>query len=177
MDDQMNGDELNQVRETLLRRELSPAEHERLRRALSAAGAEPGPWDTEVALSSLLSRLPDAPLSSNFTARVLQAVEGEPVRAWGLPSFLEWTRAWPSLRLGASVACLLLAFLIYAHYQSASRVRMATSVARVVRSVEAASALAQLPPVEVLRDFDAIQGLSQSRVVADEELLVALKPN
>jgi hypothetical protein len=76
--------------------------------------------------------------------------------------------------MAASLACLLLAFLVYARYQTASRVRMATSVARVVRSVEAASALAQLPPVDVLRDYDAIQGLSQSQAGADEELLVAL---
>jgi hypothetical protein len=72
---------------------------------------------------------------------------------------------------------LLLLLLGYARYQSVRRERMVASVASVVRSVEAASALAQLPPVDILRDYDAIQGLSRSRVPADEELLVALEVN
>jgi len=51
---------------------------------------------------------------------------------------------------------------------------MASSVANVVRSVEAASGLAQLPPVEVLQDFEAIHRFSQPPVRADLELLDAL---
>jgi len=57
------------------------------------------------------------------------------------------------------------------------RTQMASSVANVVRSVEAASSLAQLPPVEVLQDFEAIHRLSRSPVRADLELLDALAVN
>ena len=178
MIEQMHGDELNQLRETLFRRELREDEQEALRRHLDAQAQDPGVWAEDVALSRLLARLPDAPRPSNFTAQVLQAVELEPCsRRRGFSLVLWWAGRRPAIRLATSLSCLLLVFVAYAQYQALSRARLATSIASVVRSVEAASAVAQLPPVEILRDFEAIRGLSQSRVAADEELLVALRTN
>jgi hypothetical protein len=172
----MNDTQLHQLRDILRRRELTAAEQEQLRSRLGSSGEAWRPWDEEAELTRCLTGLPDAPLPSNFTSLVLQAVEREPVRRrWAFPLPAWWARARPAIRFATPVVCLLLVSLAYAGYRSASRARMATSVARVVRSVQAASALAQLPPVDILRDFDAIHGMGQSREVADEALLMALK--
>jgi len=176
--EQMNNDELNELRETLRRHDLSRGEWQRLRAQLDGHGVDASAWTEERALTGLLNRLPDAPLPSNFSARVLQALDRAPasvgmrfrLRSW-------WARHPAGIQLASSAACLLLLLLGYARYQSVRRERMVASVTSVVRSVEAASALAELPPVDILQDYDAIQGLSRSRVAADEELLVALEVN
>ena len=81
----------------------------------------------------------------------------------------------PCLRFLA--LCALVVFSGLSLHQSLRRARMASSVASVVRSVEAASELAQLPPVEILQDFEAIHRFGQSPVRADVELLEALAMN
>src|SRR5262245_66668141 len=59
------------------RRKLTPEEETRLQHYLAAHPEAQAEWEDEMALSFHLRQLPDAPLSSNFTARVLEAVELE----------------------------------------------------------------------------------------------------
>src|SRR5438132_499646 len=59
------------------RRKLTPAEEAELRRWLEANPSAQADWESEAALTDTLGRLPDVPVASNFTARVLQAVERE----------------------------------------------------------------------------------------------------
>jgi hypothetical protein len=116
-------------------------------------------------LRKLLSRLPDAPVASNFTARVLQAVELEEsrrARKW----YLRWN--WHALlpRIAVTTAVVLFAGLTFHHYELVGqRAKLAKNVALVAET--------PMPGMEALQNFDAIQRMSQPR--ADEELLALLK--
>jgi hypothetical protein len=117
-------------------------------------------------LSKLLSRLPDAPVASNFTARVMQAVELEESRAARKWNF-NWN--WPRLlpRIAVTAAAVLFAGGTFHHYEVAGqRAKLAKNVALVAET--------QMPSVEALQNFDAIQRMSQP-ARADDELLALLK--
>jgi hypothetical protein len=115
-------------------------------------------------LRELLSRLPDAPVSSNFTARVMRAVEMEGARRPRRWNFLAWN--WHALLPRATVAAVMMAaigFTFYQHEIDNRRFELAQNVALVAQSQP-------LPSVDVLQNFDAIQRMSQP-ARADEELL------
>jgi negative regulator of sigma E activity len=118
-------------------------------------------------LRELLSRLPDAPVASNFTAQVLRAVELEESRRarkwnfnWNWHAFLP--------RVTAAAAVILFTNVAFHHYElTTQRIALAKNVALVA---EAQS----LPNVDALKNFDAIQRMSQP-ARADEELLALLQ--
>lgn len=116
-------------------------------------------------LNAALRRLPDAPVASNFTARVLDAVELEEkhaVRSHGW----NWRSLFP--RLAVATAVLVFAGITIQRYESSShRLEIAKSVAMV------AAAKSQ-PSVDALENLDAIQRIGQS-AHADGELLAALQ--
>ena len=112
-------------------------------------------------LRQLLARLPDAPVASNFTARVLQAVELEESRAARGGRF-NWN--WHSLLPRLAVTTVVVFFAgaaIHHHELSTQRTRIAKSVALVAET--------QMPSVEALQNFDVIRRMSQPH--ADEGLL------
>ncbi|HEY3931351.1 MAG TPA: hypothetical protein VGM58_03175 [Verrucomicrobiae bacterium] len=117
-------------------------------------------------LRELLSRLPDASMPSNFTARVLQAVEFEesrPARRWNF-NWWNW-RVLP--RIAVTAAAVLFAGLTFHHHEVYNqRAALAKNVAFVATA-------RPLPSVDALKNFDAIQRMSQPR--ADEELLALLQ--
>jgi hypothetical protein len=116
-------------------------------------------------IRELLTRLPDASVSSNFTARVMQAVELEESRSrrkW----FFNWNFRPLLPRLAVAATVVICGSLALHEYQlDARRVELAKSVAMVTSS--------QLPSVDALKNFDTIARMSQQH--ADEEL-VALAP-
>lgn len=118
-------------------------------------------------LRALLARLPDAPVASNFTARVMSAVELEesrPLRPW----HITWN--WRALLPRSAVAATVVLFvgLAFHHYELASqRTALAKNVALVAESLP-------LPSVDALKNFDVIQRMSQP-AHADEELLALLQ--
>jgi hypothetical protein len=172
----MDNHELNHLKDLLARRALTPEESARLRDFLSNPPGGPTDWETDEALTQLLRRLTDLPVSSNFAAQVLRAVDAPtapPSRWRGL--WLGFPR--PAVQFAGVAFCVVVALSGLSLRQSVGRARMATSVASVVRSVEAASDLAQLPPVEILQDFEAIHRFSPARAGADLELLEALEVN
>src|SRR6266487_1470270 len=67
----------NQLREQSWRRELTSSEDAALRDWLAKHPEAQGDWENEAALNEALRRLPDAPLSNNFTSQVLHAVQRE----------------------------------------------------------------------------------------------------
>jgi anti-sigma factor RsiW len=161
------------------RRPLRPGEREQLESLLALDPALRGQWEQEVALTRFLHNLPDAPVPSNFNAAVWAAVTRQPAAVgWSGPGFLGWL-GWPrpGLRLAAAVGAVALLIGGFGHqqYQSFQRSRIAASLTEISRGVEVASAVAQLPPTEVLQDFEAIYSLSHVRSLADEELLAALQ--
>ena len=111
----------------------------------------------------MLSRRPDAPVPSNFTARVLQEIEREvsasrrkPVSNWVWRVFVP--------RAGLAMAVVAVAgVFIHQH-------KKATIEAERKLSLTAVAEVQSLPSVEVLEDFDAIRSLG-GPTGADEDLL------
>lgn len=157
------------LKESSWQRKLSPQEEAELDAYMVAHPEARADWEAETGLNQLLDKLPDAPLSSNFTAQVLQAVQLEETRLSRVQK-----RGWTAWRTGfrwvfrsaiaGFAACLGLLGLH--QYQLSQQVAMA-------RNVEATVAIA--PKVEWLQDFDTIHQMSNVSSPADEELLAALK--
>ena len=150
----------NPLRELVWRRKLTEAERAELR----APPETQADWELESRLTEGLARLSDAAVPSNFTARVLQAVEREEMR----PRATGWHWTWRVLvpRLAVGVAVIGIAGLTYQHHEFNQRARLARNVALM-------AAAQPLPSVEALKNFNAIQRMSQPR--ADEELLALLQ--
>ena len=119
-------------------------------------------------LRKLLSRLPDAPVSSNFTARVMRAVELEDARRARQWNFLTWN--WHALlpRVAVTAAVVLFAGFAFHQHEIGSRRAEIDNSVMLVAKVKA-------PSVDALQNFEAIRRMSQP-AHADEELL-ALAPD
>jgi hypothetical protein len=161
-------DPFNKLRETSWRRKLTPAEEAELRAWLAANPTAGDDWDADAALSHALDRLPDAPVPSNFTARVLQAVGMENAAAKRPPES-KWKWVWQPLlpRTAFAVAVLGIGFLSFHEARAAKRMQLAKSIAAI-------SEVASLPGPEILKDFDAIRQLTQTPP-PDTDLLALLK--
>jgi hypothetical protein len=165
----MQDEHYREIKEAGWRRALNPAEESAVQKFLAAHPETREAWGEEAALNRLLERLPVPPVSSNFTARLLQAVQAAPARStwrdWFAPA--QWL---PEGLAGRVAMCSLMAgvcLFSFREYQALHRVRMARELAGVSR-------LATLPPMEWLKDFDTINGISKVKV-ADDDLLAALE--
>ncbi len=155
------------LRDLSWQRKLSGAEEAELRAWLAAHPEAQADWEAEAALTAALDRLPDAPLSSNFTARVVVAACRETAaRPQGFGGW-PWLRV-PWLPRTAFATIVVAAGLVsYVLVQDAHRKKLAESVAVVAN-------VSSLPSPEILRDFDAIRASNPSPL-PDEQLLAALK--
>src|ERR1039457_2212594 len=88
-------DPFSKLRETSWRRELTSAEESALRDWLAEHPEAREDWEADAALNRVLERLPEAPVPSNFTARVIQAVELEKAVALREPES-RWKWVWRS---------------------------------------------------------------------------------
>lgn len=162
----MNHDPVyNRLRELSWRRELTGAEQAELRAYLAGHPEARADWEAEAGLNAGLNRLPEAPVSSNFTARVLQAVERESTatereRAPGLTRIWWWRVFVP--RAATALIVVGAGWFGYERYQAEQEAKWVESLA-VVATVETM-------PNTVLEDFEAISRLSPTPA-ADEELL------
>jgi hypothetical protein len=159
----------NHLREQSWRRRLTSAEETELRAWLAAHPEARADWEAEAGLNAALGGLPDVPVASNFTARVLQAAQqaavAEPHRAEGT-----W-RGWLRLRWLPKAA--LAAALVGAGLLSYHQVQ-ATHRKKLAESVAAVSAVASLPGPDILKDFDSIRALNPTPA-PDEQLLAVLQ--
>lgn len=151
----------NEIRETLWRRNLTGAEKADLRNQPEAGGE----LELESRLTMLLAQTPEVIVAHNFTARVMQSVAVEEAR-----SSRAWRRTWNWRgllpRAAIAVALLLVAaFGLHRHDVNLERIALARNVALVAGT--------PLPSVEALKNFEAIQRMSQPR--ADEELLALMQ--
>ena len=154
-----------QLLEQSWQRKLTSEEEKSLNAWLAAHPDAQADWDQEAGLNEALARLPDAPVPSNFTARVLQAIERDEAaetRTAAGSSFWARLRWIPRLAFVAIVLCVGL--ISYQQVQVRNTHERMRDVVAVVSS---------LPSPEVLKDFNAIQALNQTP--PDEELLTALK--
>ena len=160
----MNQSEFDNLLQTAIERDLTDGELAKLERWLAANPADQAEWE---ALDHLLATLPDTPVATNFTARVLDEVRraetAHPAlgQAW-------WQRLLaPQFRLVQIAAAATLAMVIggvgYQSHLNQSRAEMAAAVA----------SIAEFPP-GFLADFEAIGAVAQADAI-DEELWAALK--
>jgi hypothetical protein len=153
----------NPLREQLWRRKLTDAE----RVGLRVQPEMQADLETESRLSEVLACLPNAPVSSNFTARVLQAVEREGTRPHATGWNWSWT--WRVLVPRVAVAAVVVAFAglwIRGYELNAHRAALAKKVVLM-------AAAQPMPSVDALKNFNAIQRMSQPH--ADDELLALLR--
>src|ERR1017187_3256694 len=112
--------------ESLWRRKLSEAERAGLR-------TQPE-LEFEARLTEALAKIPDAPVPSNFTARVLDAIEFEEKQAARSRGWTwNWRLLWP--RVAVAAAVLIFAGVSIQRYEANSqRVALAKNMALVATS-------------------------------------------
>jgi anti-sigma factor RsiW len=159
-----------ELREASWRGRLNLADEARLQAFLASHPDARPDWREDLALTQLLHRLPNAPVSSNFTARVLQEAQRIPVRRSWVEGFVSrgWLRAGWMPRVAVCALAVCAGMISFKEHESIQqREKMARNLANVTR-------LATLPPVDWMKNFDTINGLSKVKV-ADEELLSVLQ--
>lgn len=169
----MNPSALDQLIELARRRPLNDAELTRLNELLAAS---PQAWPDrgpDERLAQLLARLPDAPLASNFTMRVMAEIDRlNSHEAAPPPGARHWWRRWlPRLAGATTVAAVLAAG--WWQYRTKRLADYAASVAAV------SEVAAPLPDLELLKDFEAIHSFAHVPpgfdVEGDLSLLAALQ--
>src|SRR5437764_13135886 len=86
----MTDSEYMSLREAAWRRPLTSDEKARLQSYLLVHADAQQDWEHEAALNQALLSLPDIPVSSNFTARVLQAIDLDELRESQGPQSNRW---------------------------------------------------------------------------------------
>lgn len=161
-----------QLLDTAARRRLTASERAEWETWLGENASDRTSWEEEMRLNRVLGTLIKIPISSNFTSRVLAALDRElreeersraQWRRW-LP-WLRWRWQWA---LG-SVAVLLLAVVTIQHGQSLQERK------DVVRSAEMLAEAGHLPSLEMLQDFDAIYALPGGPLPLVTELAAAVE--
>src|SRR5258708_2051181 len=165
----MNEREFQRLIENARIRALTAEEQARLDAWLLAHPEAQFEWGEEQHVSRALGALPDAPMSPNFPARVVAAVEREQGARPPAFSFVAWwQRALPMPRLAMAVVTVAVIGVSLWQYRVHERQNFAASV-------QALSAVAAVPSVDVLKDFDAIRRLGQLPASGDDEVLAALR--
>jgi hypothetical protein len=154
-----------------LRRELTPEEMSRLEQHFAAHPDVRAIWEDERALSRAVQSLPDVPVSSNFTSRVLQALDADEMREARQSTRRNWRHHFLPRFAWTTAACLIALFGIQ-QWRTAKQEKFAKDVSF------AAADLAKLPSAEVLQDFDVIREMGQVSAISsisDDELLRVLQ--
>ncbi|HTG45687.1 MAG TPA: hypothetical protein VK633_14285 [Verrucomicrobiae bacterium] len=160
----MNESEFNLLRESSWRRPLTPAEDAQLHAYLAARPEAQPDWESDAALNQLLSELPNVPLASNFTARILSALDQQPppqAESW-------WRRPWraplfPRLAWATGLICVGMTTLSIYHYQTRKELG---------RGLDLIAAAMPAEPA-ILEDFDTIQRWAKGPPI-DQDLWMAL---
>jgi anti-sigma factor RsiW len=169
----MNDPLFDELREKSWRRKLTASEEAELRAWLAAHPEAQGEWELEAALNDTLSRLPDAPLSSNFTAQVLRAVDRDAALAGG-QSESKWKWSWHKFLPRTALAGVALALGLVGHQQYQAR-----QLARLANNVATVSKVAAMSDPALFEDFDTIRLLSRLPPPdegPDRDLIAYLKP-
>ena len=162
----MNNDPVYQkLQEIRWRRPLTPAEQAELHTWLADHPEAAADQSLETALDEVFARLPPAPVPSNFTARVLLAVERED-RTAARPRDRAWL--WRVLIPRVAVAMVVMGSAAwgYQRYHAQQLTIIGNSIATV--------AGAPLPSPDALVDFDVAQKLDAAPA-ADRELIALLQ--
>ena len=162
-----------ELREISWRRKLTPEEETQLQGWLAAHPDKQAEWELEQSLSEQLRHLSNAPLSSNFTSQVMQALDSELARQEreGVSgrSWLQWLhKLAPRL---APVSLALVVAISFFVYQRSDNDHQRLQHARAIESVVSVAEADQVPNHEILADFEVIEKLP---FASDDDLLAAL---
>lgn len=160
-----------ELREISWRRKLTPEEETQLQGWLAAHPDKQAEWELEQSLSEQLRHLSNAPLSSNFTSQVMQALDAELARqereGRGGRGWLQWLhKLAPRL---APVSLALVVAITFFVYQRGDKVEQQYQAKAIESVVHAAD---QVPSHEILADFEVIEKLP---FASDDDLLAALQ--
>ena len=160
----MNQSDFEILLQTASKRDLTGAELAKLESWLAANPAEQAELE---ALDRLLATLPDAPVATNFTSRVLDEIRRAEAAAPALGQAWWQKLLSPQFRPIQIAAAATLAMVVggigYQSHRNQSRAEMAAAIA----------SIAEVTP-DFLADFDAIEAITQADPI-DEELWAALK--
>lgn len=156
-----------------LRRHLTAEDRLRIEAAVAAHPELKKDWESDAALGRLLRELPDAPVSSNFTALVVDAIEREErVTVRSRTSRFRWPQ-WVRPRAATVFGfVVVIAFAAHQYRDRQDRSELAQDIRRVSQEF---ATLPSLPGPEIFHDFEAIDRLRQVSVVSDDELLKVLQ--
>jgi anti-sigma factor RsiW len=166
----MNESEYQALVEASWRRPLTADEQIRLETWVAGHPEARSTWESEASLNRLLNQLPEAPVASNFTARVLQAVDRELATKARRPAPLSRLTQWfrrPIPRVGWALLLLCAAWFGYYQHQTNVHNDMA-------KGFSVLANVATLSDPAVLQDFEAIHRLGQAAPSDDEELFAVL---
>ena len=166
----MHPPDLNKLADAIRQDKLTPDQEAQLQRYLVTHPDERGEWEEELALNQLLGRIPDAPVSSNFTSRVLQSIrQSAPPDRVTAPAL--WrnllVRGWQA-KVAAGLALVCVGVFTYHEQELATQRDLARHLAKIAKETPT-------PPLELLQNFDAIERLNQVPVTVDRELVAALQ--
>jgi len=152
------------IREIAWRRRLTPAEQAEWQAWLAAHPEAQAEAELDAALDAALTHQADAPVSSNFTARVMQTIEAEARReARPIAPARNWChKLMPRLALAAVVLCV--GTLAYRQHLVGNQKDL-TGAAKEIAGAQSLSS------ATVSEDFDVIRSLTPPTAVADEKLL------
>jgi hypothetical protein len=163
MKEPMKESDYNLLREKSWRQELSAAEKDSLR-AYLAEHPEAADWEMEGRLTEALERA-DVPVPSNFTARVLAAIEREALPVRRATPGRWFFRLLPKV----AVAAVIFSVGLFTYHEHTTAER-----AELVQGVKVVAGVSLLPSPEILQDFDTIRQMSASPG-PDTELITLLK--
>jgi|SRR5579871_979555 len=167
----MNTPEYNDLRELSWRRPLTPAEQAALEEYLAAHPEARAEWETDALLNRALEKLPDAsPVSSNFTARVLETLRleeaaAERETARGRFAWRNLRRWFP--RMAAVGVAALLMFVGWHQHELGVKAAQARNLASL------ASVISANP--DVVANYDPICRLGGNQVAPDTELIALMQ--
>lgn len=162
----MNHDPTYQrLKEIGWRRKLTDAEQAELRAWIAAHPEAAADIEQESVLTDALTKSPDAPVPSNFTARVMAAIEQDEAaqrRATSRPKASCWRVFIP--RFAVATLVVITVALGYRHTVAVKRLEL-TDAAKQIAESHALSDMA------VIEDFETIRGLNPDEATVDENLL------
>ena len=167
----MNPNDPENLRQTLWRKPLSAKELDGLGKDSGQDPATAEDLKLEAALTRALKSLPKAEIPSNFSSRLWQELDKAPANSRSAASWIsQFSSRLAGLvpRLAVGAIALAMVALAYHEHTVSRRTEMA-------HSLTTFSAVASLPSMEVLEDFDTIQRLKQAPPAVDLELLAVLQ--
>ena len=168
--------EFNQIREVAWRRPLTAREQADARAWIAAHPEMADELALDLALAQAVHRIPDTPVSSNFTARVMESIDREAVdleRAGFWEKLMGDYRVWLP-RLAGVMGVIILGLGIWAWNGRVERAKITsvlTQVAQLTPSKDSFQTEFQSP--NVWKDFDTIRRLNE--ILPDNDLLTILK--